>query len=208
MTSVLVIDDHPIVLQGCCRLLADAGVTSVFEARDVLAGFELFCRHQPDVVILDLAMGKNGLEGLSLIERINSHDPHARILVLSMHKDPTVVARALETGASGYILKETAPEDLLNAIQTIQEGNFYLPHDLAIQVARTRQNPLSELTRRELETLTLIAQGKPYSRIAEELNVTYKTVANIGSHLKRKLEADNLSVLIRRAVQLLTSAPK
>jgi two-component system, NarL family, invasion response regulator UvrY len=124
-----------------------------------------------------------------------------------MHKDPIVVARALEAGASGYILKDAAPEDLLNAIQTTQEGNLYLPDDLAIGVARisasSRQNPLSELTSRELETLTLVAQGKSYSRIAEELNVTYKTVANIGSHLKRKLEADNLSALVRKAVQLL-----
>jgi DNA-binding NarL/FixJ family response regulator len=200
------------VLQGCCRLLADAGVTSIFEARDVVAGFELFYGHQPDVAIVDLAMGKNRLEGLSLIERINSHDPNARILVLSMHKDPIVVARALEAGASGYILKDAAPEDLLNAIQTIQEGNLYLPHDLAVQVGRisasSRQNPLSELTPRELEILTLIAQGKPYSRIAEELNVTYKTVANIGSHLKRKLEAHNLSALIRRAAQLFAPVPK
>ena len=80
-------------------------------------------------------MGKNGLEGLSLIRRIKSHDPQARILVLSMHRDPIIVARALEAGASGYILKDTATEDLLNAIQTIQEGNSYLSQDLALEIA-------------------------------------------------------------------------
>jgi CheY-like chemotaxis protein len=84
MISVLVIDDHPIVLRGCRRLLEDAGVTSVLEAGDVAAGYELFCCHRPDVVIMDLAMGKNGVEGLSLIQRIKSHDPLAHILVLSM----------------------------------------------------------------------------------------------------------------------------
>jgi len=130
VTSVLVIDDHPIVLQACRRLLEDAGVASVLEAGDVAAGYELFCRHNPDVVIVDLAMEKNSLGGLSLIQRINSHDPQAHILVLSMHRDPIIVARALEAGASGYILKDTATEDLLNAIQTIQEGNSYLSHDL------------------------------------------------------------------------------
>ena len=78
-------------------------------------------------------MGKNSLGGLSLIQRINSHDPQAHILVLSMHRDPIIVARALGAGASGYILKDTATEDLLNAIQTIQEGNSYLSHDLALQ---------------------------------------------------------------------------
>jgi two-component system invasion response regulator UvrY len=135
VTSVLVVDDHPIVLQGCRRLLADAGVKSVLEAGDVAAGYELFCRHRPDVVIVDLAMGENRLGGLSLIQRINSHDPQAHILVLSMHRDPIIVARALEAGASGYVLKDTATEDLLKAIQTIQEGNSYLSRDLALQVA-------------------------------------------------------------------------
>jgi two-component system, NarL family, invasion response regulator UvrY len=135
VTSVLVIDDHPIVLQGCRRLLADAGVTSVLEASDVAAGYEIFCRHRPDAVIVDLAIGENRLEGLALIQRIKSHDPQAHILVLSMHRDPIIVARALEAGANGYILKETATDDLLTAIQTIQEGKSYLSQDLALQVA-------------------------------------------------------------------------
>ena len=126
MTSVLVIDNHPIVLQGCRRFLSDAGITSVLEAGDVVAGYELFCRHRPDVVIVDLAMGKNSLEGLALIQRIKSHNSHAHILVLSMHEDPSIVARALEAGASGYVIKER-PEDLLIAIKTIQEGNFIWP---------------------------------------------------------------------------------
>jgi len=208
--SVLVIDDHPIVLQGCRRLLADAGITSIFEADDVVAGYELFRRHQPDVVIVDLAMGKNGLEGLSLIQRIKLHDPQSHILVLSMHEDAIIVARALDAGASGYILKDAATRDLLSAVQTIQEGNLYLSHDLATQVAlvspSSRQNPLAELTSRELEALTLIAEGKSYSRIAEELNISYKTVANIGSRLKGKLEARNLSALVRKAVQLIAVA--
>ena len=78
MTRILVVDDHPIVLQGCRRLLEDAGFTSVFEAGDSTAGYELFCRHQPDVVIVDLAMRENGLAGLSLVERINSRDPRAQ----------------------------------------------------------------------------------------------------------------------------------
>jgi two-component system invasion response regulator UvrY len=134
VTSVLVVDDHPIIIQGCRRLLADAGITSVLEASDVAAGYELFCRHRPDVAILDLAMGENGIEGVSLIQRIKSHDPQARILVLSMHRDPIIVARALEAGASGYILKDTATEDLLSAIQIIQEGNPYLSRDLALEV--------------------------------------------------------------------------
>jgi two-component system invasion response regulator UvrY len=80
-------------------------------------------------------MGEKGVEGLSLIQRIKSHDPQAHILVLSMHRDPIIVARAVEAGANGYILKETATDDLLTAIQTIQQGKSYLSQDLALQVA-------------------------------------------------------------------------
>jgi len=205
MTSVLVIDDHPIVLEGCRRLLVASGVTDVLEAGDVVAGYELFCHHRPDVVIVDLAMGKNGLEGLSLIQRINSHDPQAHILVLSMHKDQIIVSRALQAGARGYIVKDGAIEDLPNAIRTIREGDLYLGDDLALQVSlaseSSGQNPLVALTPRELEMLTLLAAGKCYSSIADELSISYKTVGNIGSRLKRKLVAPNLAALVRKAVQ-------
>ena len=205
MTRILVVDDHPIVLQGCRRLLEDAGFTSVVDAGDAAAGYELFCRHQPDVVIVDLAMRENGLAGLSLIERVKSRDPQARILVLSMHRDPTIVAQALHAGASGYVLKDTATEDLLTAIRTIQEGNSYLSPDLALQVVRasSQQNPLAELTPRELGTLSLLAAGKSYSSIAEELKVSYKTVVNTASQLRRKLEARSMPALVQKAAQLL-----
>jgi DNA-binding NarL/FixJ family response regulator len=179
MTSVLVIDDHPLVLQGCRHLLADSGVTNVLEAGDVAAGYQLFCHHRPDVVIVDLAMGKNGLEGLSLIQRIKSHDPQARILVLSMHKDAIIVLRALEAGASGYIVKDAAIEDLPKAVQTIQqEGDLYLDHALQGSLANesSRQNPLVALIPRELETPVLLAADESYSSIAEELRCEVSSV--------------------------------
>ena len=210
MTSVLVIDDHPIVLQGCRRMLQDAGVAAVLEARDAASGYRLYRRHRPEVVIVDLAMNGSGLAGLPLIRRINSHDAHARILVFSMHSDPIIVARALEAGATGYVLKDTSSEDLLEAFEKVRAGTPYLSNELAMQVALvhtpSRQNPLAELTQRELQTLSLLAEGKPYGRIAEELNVSYKTVVNVCSQLKHKLDARNLPELIRSAVQLLSAA--
>lgn len=207
VTSVLVIDDHPVVLEGCRHLLVNSGVTNVLEAGDVVAGYQLFCHHRPDVVIVDLAMGTTGLEGISLIQRINSHDPKAHILVLSMHKDPIIVSRALQAGASGYIVKDGAIEDSPNAIQTVQKGDLYLARDLALQVSlaneSSEQNPPAALTPRELEMLTLLAAGKSYSGIAEELSISYKIVGNISSRLKRKLVAPNLGALVRKAVRLL-----
>ena len=196
MTSVLIIDDHPIVLQGCRRMLEDAGIKTVR-------------RHHPDVVIVDLAMQGGRLRGLDVIRRMRSHDQRSRILVFSMHNDPIIAARALEAGATGYVLKDTSSDELMKAFDRVRTGAPYLSNDLAMQVAlvRTgvRANPLADLTPRELQTLSLLAEGKPYGRIAEELNVSYKTVVNACSQLKQKLNAKNLPELIRAAVQLVSA---
>lgn len=211
MTSVLVIDDHPIVLQGCRRMLEDAGVETVLDAREITSGYRLYRRHRPDVVIVDLAMQGSGLGGIDLIRRIRSHDQRARILVFSMHSDPIIVARALEAGATGYVLKETSSDELKKAFAQVRAGTPYLSNDIAMQVAlvRTgvRQNPLADLTPRELQTLSLLAEGKPYGRIADDLNVSYKTVVNTCSQLKQKLNVKNLPELIRVAVQRVASEP-
>ena len=210
MTSVLIIDDHPIVLQGCRRVLADAGMEPVLTASDLVAGYRLYRRHQPDAIVIDLAIRGKGLGGLDLIRRIRTHDPRARILVLSMHNDAMIVARSLEAGATGYVLKDTSSEQLVKAVQQTANGVPYLDGELAVKVAlassrATRRNPLSDLTRRELQVLALLADGKPYDRIANELNVSYKTVVNVSSQLKQKLEARNLPELVSIAVKLLAA---
>ncbi len=208
MTSVLIIDDHPIVLQGCRRILEDAGIETVLEARDATSGYRLYRSHRPDVLIIDLSLqgsGLGSLGGLDLIRRMRTHDPRARILVFSMHNDPIIAARALEAGATGYVLKDTSSDELMRAFDQVRAGTPYLSNDLAMQVAlvRTgvRRSPLADLTPRELQTLSLLAEGKAYGRIAEELHVSYKTVVNTCSQLKDKLHAKNLPELIRLAVQ-------
>ena len=211
MSRVLIIDDHPIVLQAWRRMLQDAGVTDVFDARDAASGYRLFRRRRPELVIVDLSMQGRGLGGLPLIKRMRAHDPRMHILVFSMHSDPMIAARALEAGANGYVLKDASPDELIKAFEQVRSGSPYLSPDMAMQVAlvRTglRRDRLADLTPRELETLTLLAQGKPYGQIAEELNVSYKTVVNMSSQLKQKLDARNLPDLIRLAVQLLSATP-
>jgi DNA-binding NarL/FixJ family response regulator len=206
-TKVLVVDYHPIVLQGCRRILEDSGDVTVFDASDVATGYELFRRNRPDVVVIDLSMRDDGLAGLSLIRRINEADRRVPILVLSLHRDPSLVLQALEAGAVGYVLKDSATEDLLKAIQEVQRGNRYLSHSLAIGVAVScippRSQSLADLTSRELDALTLLAKGKSYSHIAQELNVSYKTVVNMSWQLKKKLNADSLFALVQKAMQLL-----
>jgi DNA-binding NarL/FixJ family response regulator len=207
MTSVLIIDDHPIVLKGCRRMLEDAGVKTVLEARDAASGYRLYRRHHPDVVIVDLTMQGGGLRGLDVIRRMRSHDQRSRILVFSMHSDPIIAARALEAGATGYVLKDS--DELMKAFDQVRTGTPYLSNNLAMQVAlvRTgvRANPLADLTPRELQMLALLSEGKPYGRIADELNVSYKTVVNASSQLKQKLNAKNLPELIRVAVHLVSA---
>jgi DNA-binding NarL/FixJ family response regulator len=135
---------------------------------------------------------------------------NARVLVFSMHSDPVVVARALQAGATGYVVKDTSPEHFIEAFKKVRVGTRYLSDDLALQVAFANtpgeQSPLAGLTPRELQTLSLLAEGRSYNRIAHDLNVSYKTVVNVSSQLKQKLNADNLPDLIRIAVQLLSAA--
>jgi two-component system, NarL family, invasion response regulator UvrY len=211
MTSVLVVDDHPIVLQGCRRVLQDHGLAPIFEARDVDTAYQLARQHQPDVIIVDLAMQGSGLGGMSLIRTIRASNPRARILVFSMHSDPIIVSRALQTGATGYLLKDTSSEDLLRAVDSVAIGTPYLSSDLAAQVARVgagvASDPLADLTPRELQTLGLLAQGKSYGRIAAELEISYKTVVNVCYQLRQKLDVHTLPELIRLSVQLAPSAP-
>jgi DNA-binding NarL/FixJ family response regulator len=207
VTSVLIIDDHPIVLQGCRRILEDARVETVLEARDAVSGYRSYCRNKPDVVVIDLAMQGKGLGGLALIRRIKSRNARARILVFSMYSDPTIVARALEAGATGYVIKDTSSEEFVEAFEKVRAGTPHLSNELAMQVALVRTgsggSPLKDLTPREMEVLALLAQGKPYGGIADTLNVSYKTVVNLCAQLRQKLGAKNLPELIRTAVQLL-----
>jgi two-component system, NarL family, invasion response regulator UvrY len=211
MTSVLIVDDHPIVLQAWRRMLQDAGVDEVFDARDVASGYRIYRRLRPEVVIVDLSLQGSGLAGLPLIKRIRGHDPRTRILVFSMHSDPMIAARALEAGANGYVIKDAAPDELIAAFKKVRSGAAYLNGDMAVEVALAgsgaRRDPLAGLTQRELEMLSLLARGKSYGQIAEELHVSYKTVVNVSSQLKQKLDARNLPDLIRIAVQLLAAVP-
>ena len=207
--SVLIVDDHPILLQGCRRILEDIGIKAIFEARDVVGGYRLFRRHSPDMTIVDLSFQGSSLAGLALIQRIKRYDRRARVLVLSMHSDPIVVSRALHAGAMGYIIKDTATEDLVRAIECVLSGQKYLSDELARKMAfagiGVTGGRLADLTPRELQTLGLLAEGKAYDSIAADLNVSYKTVVNTCWQLRQKLEARNLPELVRTAVRLLAT---
>jgi len=108
MSRVLIIDDHPVVLQGLRQLLEDAGVNSTYQAHSLADGFRLYRTQKPDVIIVDLAMRNGALGGLSFIRRLRLLDQQTPILVLTMHSDPVIVSHALEVGATGYVLKDSS----------------------------------------------------------------------------------------------------
>jgi len=208
MTSVLVIDDHPIVLKGCRRVLEDAGVQIVLEARGIVPGYRLYCRRHPDVVVIDLKMGAQNLGGLSLIRRMRVRDSRTQILVFSAHDNPAIMTSALEAGASGYLLKDSASEELARAIEQVRAGKPYLSRRVAIEVALWRSNPqpdpFADLTQREIQMLTLLSQGRSYALIATELGLRRRTVIDMSSQLRLKLGVRSLPELILKAIELLS----
>ncbi|GLK67985.1 response regulator transcription factor [Hansschlegelia plantiphila] len=209
MNRALVIDDHPIVLEGCRRVLLDAGFQEVLEAATVLSGFQLYRQFRPELVIVDLAIRGSGLAGLSLIRRLRLHDETTPILVFSMHGDPIIASRAFKAGATGFLAKDMGPKTFLEAIEKVRRSQPYIGHEMAVQVAllgsRARRDP-SNLTAREIQTLALLGEGKAYGQIADELGISYKTVANTCSNLKEKLKATTLQDLVRIAVMRRVSA--
>jgi DNA-binding NarL/FixJ family response regulator len=203
MRTAIVIDDHPVTHLGCRPLLEEAGFDLVLEARGSDDGYRLCSQHLPDLIILDL--GLPGVGGLAMIPRLAARAPAARILVFSMHDDPIFAARALEAGAHGYVTKMARPDELMAAIRATGASQIYVEHKIATRLAVLHAgrgaSPLANLTARELQILHLIGSGKRHGDIAEELHLSYKTVANTCSLLKSKLGARTLADLVRIAIE-------
>lgn len=203
MSAALVIDDHPVTHLGCRPLLREAGFEPILEARSSDEGYRLSGQYHPSVIVLDL--GLPGVGGLAMIGRLLDKAPAAKILVFSMHDEPIFAARALEAGAHGYLTKTVKPEEVIKAVTMIMRGQVYLEHAIATKLAVLHSgrgaSPFADLTARELQVLRLIGAGKRHSEIADQLNLSYKTVANTCSVLKSKLGAKSLSDLIRIAIE-------
>jgi two-component system invasion response regulator UvrY len=204
---VLVIDDHPIVLQGCRRLLEHLGVAHVVEAQTLKEGFRLYRDHRPEVVMLDLAMEKSALGGLAFIRRLRLRDACTAILVFTMHSDPAIVRRTLDAGATGYVLKDDRYDDVFWAFECVRAGKTYVSAELCSADGTVKErvaaNPLQPLTSRELQTLELLAEGKPYRAIAERLQVSCATVSSTCTQLKAKLGVYTLPELMRITMRYL-----
>lgn len=203
---VLLVDDHAVVRAGFRLLLASVeSIEVVAEAGRCEEACKLYEEWRPDVVVMDLSMpGIGGLEG---IRRITARDPAAKVLVFSIHDEKVYVDRALAAGAKGYITKNSAPENLITAVQAIAGGNTYVEAGLKTSGAlpaeqEDYQTLLATLTPKEFDVFRLLAKGQTTHEAANELCLGVKTVANYSTQVKAKLKANTAAELARIAIDL------
>lgn len=202
---VLIADDHAVVRRGLQQILADAfpGV-EVGEATDAEHAIEMAFNEEWEVVVLDISMpGRSGLDALKEIKR---HKPHMPVLILSIHPEDQFATRVLKAGASGYMTKESAPEELVNAINKVVAGGKYvsaaLAEKLAADLEKDREGvpPHQRLSDREYEVLLLIATGHTISEIAVKLSLSVKTISTYRARILEKTDLKSNADLVRYAV--------
>lgn len=203
--NILLVDDHAIVREGYRALLAkQTGLAVIAEAADGQQAYQCFKEHQPDVVITDLSLP--GSSGLELIAKIKQRDAKAKILVFTMHQNPSFAVQATRAGALGYVTKSSEPDVLLRAIHEVYAGRMSLSADIAQALAMaqlgTEKMALDTLTVREFEILHLLIEAKSPDEIAQILNISPKTVCNSHYLIKRKLGVGSDIELMRLAVRL------
>jgi DNA-binding NarL/FixJ family response regulator len=202
---ILLVDDHLVVRAGYRRLIErQAHLQIVAEASNGEAGYQLYVQHQPDVVVMDLSMPGRG--GITTIQHLRARYDKARILVFSMHEEPIFAEHAFAAGAAGYITKSSAPEVLVEAIEQVAQGETYLGNDIAQKLAlhsvlNNASAGIKNLSTREFEIFRLLAEGRTTAEIAEQLNVSHKTIANYYSQIRQKLNVNNTAELIRLAIR-------
>jgi two-component system response regulator NreC len=201
-TTVVIADDHTVVRQGL-RLLIDNedGFQVVAEAGTVPDAVRLTRAHRPSVLILDLNMP--GGSSLDSIPQLREQAPATAIVVLTMQDDPAFARKALQSGALGFVLKEAADEELLEAIRLAAVGDNYLNPRLGARLAAAPEpddGPPDDLSERELEVLQLIALGHTNSEIAGKLFLSTRTVETHRAHIQQKLRRTTRAELVRYAL--------
>lgn len=204
MKSALVVDDHPITHLGAGRLLRELGYDEIHQAMTAHEAMQQARDRQPGLIVLDITLPDG--EGLSMIGDLLAAVPGTRILVFSMNDQTGFAARAIGSGAHGFLSKNAPPDEFRQAIRAQEAGEFYLNPKHAIALATMRAggagaDPLAGLTPRETEVLRQIGQGQSLQAIADALGVSYKTAANTSSALKKKLGVEGMNGLMRIALE-------
>jgi DNA-binding NarL/FixJ family response regulator len=199
MTRIVLADDHKIVRDGLKRILASTDLEVVAEAADGDELLRLVRTADYDVAVLDMSMP--GLSGLALIKRLKSEKPKLRILVLSMHGESQYAARVLKAGASGYLNKDSAAEQLVGAIRKVAAGGVHIGEAAAASLVAAEKSPHEALSDREFEVLRLLVDGLGPTEIGERLHLSVKTVSTHKTRILEKLNLGSTAELVRYALE-------
>ena len=205
MIKLVIADDHAIVREGLKRIVSSAqGMEVVGEAANGIEALQRVRELQFDVLMLDLSMP--GRSGMELIKLAKAEKPRLRILVLSMHQEMQYAVRAIKSGASGYLTKDSAPAQLEQAIRKIAAGGAFISAEVAEQLALgampgSAAIPHESLSNREFEVFGLLAAGVSVTSIATQLHLSVKTVSTHKANLMQKMSLNNSSELVRYAIR-------
>lgn len=202
MINVVICDDHKIVREGLSKIIANFPDIHII-ADDIASGEELLQRlrkTEPDIIVLDVSLP--GRSGLEVLKQVKIFYPEIKVLVLSMYPEDQFAIRMLKAGASGYLHKDSAPEVLIEAIRTIQNGGEYLSPQITKLLYREMNNKNQELPHltlsdREYEVFLAIGEGKANNQIASQLSLSAKTISTYRSRILTKLNMDNNSDIIK-----------
>ncbi len=206
--KLILVDDHDIVRAGLRMLLeAQPNIEIVAEASSGAEAIALAEKYQPNVILMDVTMPD--MNGIQTTRQIKAHHPKIAVLALTIHEEEDYFFQMLDAGASGYIPKRAAPEDLLRAIHTVHRGEVFLHSSVAGALVKdflergNADSPTepSNLTEREQEVLTLIAEGLTNKQIGEKLGISPKTVARHRDNITKKLNLSSRAELTRYAIQ-------
>ena len=203
--KILLADDHTVVRHGLKQIIADEFKRVIFgEARNAHEALDLVWKEPWDIVVLDITMP--GRSGLEVLREIKKSKPKLPVLVLSMHPENQFAVRVLKRGASGYMTKESAADELVGAIKKVLAGGRYVSTSLAEKLATylasdTQKPPQELLSDREFQVLRLIASGKIVSEIAKELSLSVKTISTYRTRILEKMGLRNNAELMHYAMQ-------
>lgn len=200
-TTVLLVDDHPVVRSGLRTVLDTDTVHVVGEAATGEEAIILTGHLHPDVVLCDLRLGA-GMNGIQTTAALRALEPAPSVLILTTFDRDADILGAIEAGAAGYLLKDVAPEVIIEGIHRAKAGDMFLSPDLATRVLEGMRNPLPKLTDREIDVLRLLATGATNKEIAKALFVTEATVKSHTAHIFTKLGVDTRSRAIHLAQQV------
>jgi DNA-binding NarL/FixJ family response regulator len=201
MTRVLLVDDHPVVRTGLRMLLTTAGIEVVAEADNGQDGVRLAAEYAVDVVLMDLQMGP-GLDGVAATEQILAREAAPRVLILTTYDNDQDILRAVEAGASGYLLKDAPPDDLVDAVHRAARGETVLAPVVADRLLARLRNPVPALSVRELDVLGHVAGGRSNREVAKALFLSEATVKTHLVHIFDKLGVESRTGAVARAREL------